>query len=716
MAILSEIRKRPFLLMGIIAVALLAFVVNPESIDKFFGKDPNILGKVNGEQITREEFFDQLTTLQQQAEAQGTPAVGLEEQAWNILVQSKLIKQEFEKLGMELTEEMFWNQIQYDPMFANAPNLFDEKGNFKTKELQKEIQDLKDSSPENYNAWLKQKKNIEYRIMARQLLTNTSQGITTNKKEAEVIAKYRDLIADIEYVKVDYASFLQKNPIKVTTQDLADYIKKHSVTFKTAPSRNLGIVYFPAKASASDENKIKTEIETLLNVKSEAMNNNENFRNTTNDSLFIAMNSDMPFNPNYVPAEQLPRSLNAQLPTAQNGQIFGPYKEGDLMIVSKLLNKKEMANSSTLARHILISFKGNQAGENETRTEEQAKKLADSIGNIVKANPSKFTEFINLSADKGSAANGGSLGWASSSQPQFVPEFQAFVDNSPKGATGVVKTTFGYHIINIEDKKTDAPKMTYKMAHLVKVLKPSEETENQIDKNSRRFIQQVVGKSFNEFSNIAKKSNYNFLNPKSLKRFEGSIPGVGTSKDAEILSWAFDKKREKGDTEIFSVEGTGDKIVVYLNDMYDDELANPESVRDQIEPIVKNQLAAKKIKEKAKGSTLDAIASQFGQTKNSAQINMVNPLLAGSMEPKVAGASFGVAKSKLSNAIEGFSGVYWVVKKSESINKQPGSIEQVIESLSMQNAQIYNQSLFRSLYDKANIEDYRTEVWNKTQQ
>jgi hypothetical protein len=91
------------------------------------------LGKVNGEKITREEYMDQLFVLQQQAQQQGQPGTGLEEQAWQMMVQSKLIKQQFEKMGFEMTDEYFWNQLQYDPMFAQNQQNFDDKGNFKTK-------------------------------------------------------------------------------------------------------------------------------------------------------------------------------------------------------------------------------------------------------------------------------------------------------------------------------------------------------------------------------------------------------------------------------------------------------------------------------------------------------------------------------------------------------------------------------------------------------
>ncbi|WP_336731715.1 SurA N-terminal domain-containing protein [Chryseobacterium sp. VD8] len=709
MAILGQIRSRPWLLMGVIALALLAFLVNPDSIDKVFGKNPDVLGKVNGEKITREEFNDQLFVLQQQAEQQGQPKNGLEEQAWQLLVQSKLIKQQFEKMGFEMTDDYFWNQIQYDQMFAQQKQFFDEKGNFKTQELKKQIEDMKAASPESYNQWLKTRKSIEYRLMARQVFANVSTGITTGKKEAEELMRERDQLADIDFVKVDYATYLQKNNIKVTTEDLANYIKQHPVMFKAEESRNIGIVYFPSKPSPADDAAAQKEINKLFSVGSDASGGSENFQNTKNDSMFIMANSDMPFNPQYLKPNQLPQAIQAQLPTAAIGQTFGPYKEQNFYVVSKLLDKK--TSDSTLSRHILIAFKGSPAGEGVTRSKEQAKKLADSIGAIVKANPGKFTEFLKLSNDPNSAAQGGSLGWTTPETP-FVPEFLKYLSENPKGATGVVETQFGYHIINIEDKKPGA--MAYKVANLVKAIKPSDATEAEVNKNASRFVQQVQGKSFNDFVNIAKKANYQFSNPKQAKRFDGQLQGLGTDKDSEILAWAFDKKREKGDTELFTVDGTGDKIVVYLNGKQEKGTADPESVRDQIEVVVKNKLAAKQISEKiGKAGNLDQIAKQFGTTKQSAQVNLLNPSVAGSMEPKVAGAAFGVKKGQLSKPVEGGTGVYVLIKKNEITNKQPGDLKQFTESVTQRNGGMFGQAWLKSLQDNADIEDYRIEIWNK---
>lgn len=710
MAILGQIRSRPWLLMGVIALALLAFLVNPDSIDKVFGKNPDVLGKVNGEKITREEFNDQLFVLQQQAEQQGQPKAGLEEQAWQLLVQSKLIKQQFEKMGFEMTEDYFWSQLQYDQMFAQQKQFFDEKGNFKTQELKKQIEEMKAASPEGYNQWLKTRKSVEYRLMARQVFANVSTGITTGKKEAEELMRERDQLADIDFVKIDYATYLQKNNIKVTTEDLANYINQHPVMFKAEESRNIGIVYFPSQPSSADDAAAQKEINKLFSVGTDASGGSENFQNTKNDSMFVMANSDMPYNPQYVKPNQLPQAIQVQLPTAAIGQTFGPYKEQNFYVVSKLLDKK--TSDSTLSRHILIAFKGSPAGEGVTRSKEQAKKLADSIGAVVKANPAKFTEFLKLSNDPSSAAQGGSLGWTTPETP-FVPEFLKYLAENPKGATGVVETQFGYHIINIEDKKPGA--MAYKVANLVKAVKPSDATEAEVNKKASRFVQQVQGKSFNDFVNIAKKANYQFSNPKQAKRFDGQLQGLGTEKDADILAWAFDKKREKGDTELFTVDGTGDKIVVYLNGKQEKGTADPESVRDQIEVVVKNKLAAKKIIEKlGKPGNLDQVAKQFGATKQAAQVNLLNPSVAGSMEPKVAGAAFGVKKGQLSNPVEGGTGVYVLVKKNETTNKQPGDLKQFTESVTQRNGGMFGQAWLKSLQDNAKIDDYRIEIWNKS--
>jgi len=713
MAILGEIRKRSWLLVGVIALALLAFLVNPDTIDKVFGKNPNILGKVNGEEITRDELNDQLFIMQQQAQQQGQPTKGLEEQAWQILVQSKLIKQQFEKMGLKLTDEIFWSQLQYDPIFAQNQQYFDEKGNFKLQEIKSEIEKAQATNPENYNFWLKNKKAIEYRMMARMLFGNVTAGITVSKKEAELMMKFRDEMVNIDFVKVDYLEFSKKNNVKVTTQDLADYIKLHPTRFKATASRNLAYAYFPATPSAQDDAATLNEINKLYLKGTDASNGAENFQNTKNDSMFVELNSDVPFIPQYVGLNQVPQGIKDKIATATIGQTFGPYKEQNLYVVSKLLDKK--ASDSTQSKHILIAYKGAERST-ATRTKEAAKKIADSLLAVIKADPAKFAEGLKLSDEPNAVERNGSVGWTTPTSP-FAPGYLKFLADNPKGTTGLAETSFGYHIINVEDKKSGS--MTYKIAHLAKNVKASDKTENQVLTQATRFIQQTEGKSFNQFKNLAEKNKYRFDNPKTVGRFQGTLPGLGTDKDSDIISWAFDKKRNIGDTDIFTVEGTGDRIVAYVVGKQDEGLADPETVRNQIEPIVKNKLLAKSIIEKinsGKYSSLDQAAKAFGTTKANAVVNLFNPSVNGAMEPRVAGAAFGLASNKLSQPVEGMTGVYLVVKKSVTTNKMPGDVKQIIQSMAQQNAQQFTGSFLKSLQDNADIKDYRIDVWDKTAQ
>lgn len=594
MAVLGEIRKRPILLMGIIALALLAFLVNPDSLDKFFGQNPNILGSVNDEDITREEYDDQMYMLQQQYAQQNIPTSTLQNMVWENLLQSKLIKQEFEKMGFEMTDDYFWSQLQFDPQFAQDSANFDSKGNFKLQEIKTQLETIKNANVQQYNLWLKNKKQIEYRMMANQVFSNVSGGVTMNNKVAESLMKQRDMMMDVDYVKVDYNTYAQKNPIKVTTKDLENYIKRFPNRYKTDANVNLGIEYFPATPSAADDTAVKTEITKLYNGEG------ENFTNTENDSMFVVLNSGAGFNPAYLQENQLPNGIRTWIKTASNGQTFGPYKEGNYYVVSKLIGKK-----------------------------------ADSI-------------------------------------------------------------------------------TTYKVANLVKAITTSDATQDMVDKNARDFIKKVEGKSFNDFENMAKKDKGQYTNPKSVKRFDGRLQGLGTDKDDEIIAWAFDEDRKVGDVHLFKVEGTGDRVVVHFKGKKEKGLIDAESQRPQLEVVVRNEILAKKIAEKmGKVTGLDQVAKTFGVEKQTAQLNVLSPKLDTAIEPKVAGTAYGLANGKVSQPIQGMGGVYVIVKKSETENKQPGDLKQFITSTSQRNAQTFGRGYIQSLKDNAKIEDYRTEIFNK---
>ena len=80
---------------------------------------------------------------------------------------------------------------------------------------------------------------------------------------------------------------------------------------------------------------------------------------------------------------------------------------------------------------------------------------------------------VKYSDDQGSKTNGGVYDNVYSGQ--MVPAFNDFIFDHKVGESGVVKTEFGYHYIEILSQKGSTP--AYKVAYLSKKIETSDETE-----------------------------------------------------------------------------------------------------------------------------------------------------------------------------------------------------------------------------------------------
>lgn len=115
---------------------------------------------------------------------------------------------------------------------------------------------------------------------------------------------------------------------------------------------------------------------------------------------------------------------------------------------------------------------------------EEVERVEERLRDFARHVNSGESEFSTLakfySQDTGSARNGGELGY--SGRSQWVPEFAnvAFSLNDPKKVSKIVKTEFGYHIIQLIDKKGDR----VNVRHIL--LKP-EIAESEFEKATARL-------------------------------------------------------------------------------------------------------------------------------------------------------------------------------------------------------------------------------------
>ena len=723
MAILGQIRKRNGLLIGFVAVALLLFLLGGIDWSRIGKKDPNVLGKVNKEAISRQEYYSQLSLLSSQYQGQ-YPENLLEGQVWNSLIEQKLIEQKFNASGLILTDKMIWNMAKSSPLFNN-PQFKDKSGNINTKLIQDEFQKMEESqnaSPqyrEYFQTMMTLKKNFGYQAMGKQYLGTYGSGMLTNNKEIELLAQNQSNIADIEYVKIDYNTYQKSNPVKVTDEDLKAYIEKHKSLFKIDENRTLDFVYFSAKPTPSDENNTLHSLNALLSQSIIEGDTIQAFGSVKNDSLYIselntAQIADKPFISQYRSEKQLPQNIQNWVKNASIGQISNAYKDNGYYVLSKLIAKKN--TDSVTAKNILISYTGAQQIQPKTaRNKDQAKKQADELATKLNANPSDFAKLASqYSDDPTASSNNGEMKLTTAQDfPAPYKKLQRFLETSPTNKAEVIETPQGYLVLMISQRKPD--EIVYKLADLAKEIKPSEETIETARKQSTNFIQSIQGKSSREFIDFAKKSNYKPQQQRGIVRFGSMLNGLHTDKDSDIIAWAFDSKRKLGDTEVFT---TGDQsyIVARVSSLFSKGLADPSLVRDEIETEVRNEKLGKIIAEKVNSGnkSLDNLATEFKTTKSNASISFDNPSVNGEFEPKVGGAAFGLKQGVTSKAIEGKSGVYVIVTKS--ITKgQVGDKKQLKTSLMSQYAQQMPSLLLRSLVQESDITDYRGILLNQQQ-
>lgn len=297
----------------------------------------------------------------------------------------------------------------------------------------------------------------------------------------------------------------------------------------------------------------------------------------------------------------------------------------------------------------------------------------------------------------------------------LTPEILEFFKTAQVGQVGgPYKVGDTYQIYKFskskEVKDSVNSNTVYQIANLVKRIEPSKATTDAAFKNARTFAQNVENKSLNDFTAVAKKSNFVNGTSESIERFAPSIaqelPADQTDK---ILSWAFDKKTAEGATNLFTSEN-GDYIVVHLVNRFDKGLAAPSVVREFVEPILLQEKISKLVDEKIGTGGIDAFIKQFGGAKATTAVNFGNSNIQGvGLEPRVVGAAFGVKPNTSSKAIAGNAGVFYITPKSQNVpTGQKGNM--LLENLNRQLKGQVSQTLLPSLIQAADIKDNRDRI------
>ncbi|WP_378178806.1 peptidylprolyl isomerase [Aquimarina sp. SS2-1] len=691
MAVLNKIRQRSVFLIVIIALALFSFVLadlirNGGAISQ---KAANTIATINGKEIDRTDFARKVEAASRNFGSNGSNLQTVN-YVWNQEVRQIVFDDQFEELGIRAGADEV-NQLLEEGL-ANDPTFQNEAGVFDKAKMQEYVASIK-GNPAAYQRWQDYKISLGKGALEQTYLNMIKAGVGATLKEGELAYKMENDVVDIKYVQLPFSS-IPDTEVNVSDAEIQSYIDKHPDLYKAEASRNMRFVYFKEEPSEEDENELTAEVSKIVPA----------FKTADNIEEFVNVDqgSALKYSDRFLFKKELPATVADTLYNLPVGEVFGPYKDGKYIKISKMIAQKQL-HDSLKASHILISWKGlGTAGDTE-RTKEEAKTLADSLLAVVKADKSKFVSLAkDFSADTSNKDKGGDLGYFGPGR--MVPSFNDYIVENNIGDMGVVETAFGYHIITIEDKKNE--QKAVKVATIAREIEASEKTINEIFTETTKF--QIATKDA-DFAEKAKENEYVVRPVNKISELAENIPGLGSQRS--IVQWAFKEDTKVGDVKRFDV--TDGYAVVQLTAKASKGVQKVEDASTTVKPILIKEKKAEMLKNKISGSTLEDIAKNQSQTvKTATALNMKTPTISGAgTEPKVVGAAFALETGEVSEPIVGNNGVYVV----EVTKKTPASGLDTYISYAAQEsktkANAVNTRVFNALKEAAEIEDKRANFY-----
>lgn len=713
MSIIQTIREKgTVIVISLIGISLVAFILmdsmsSGRGSSIFGGGNSTSVGVINGEKIHINTFNDRVKEVQAQYPNAGSSQNNqIMESVWNQMVAEKIVDDQFQKLGITFTPEemssiMFSDQApqQLKQAFTNK-----ETGEYDIEQAKQWWAQIKKNQDEQQrNAIITQ---VIDPMRLNSLYTKYTSLIAGSMYQPKWLIKEqqeeKSQFAKISYVAIPYSQ-ISDSSVKVTDTDIKNYLENNKLKYKQEPGVMLSYVSFSAAANAEDSARILKSLEDLK----------PQFAVDSNAKFFLGRNSSViPFSEEYTPQSKIQSAKKDSIIALPIGGIIGPYEEGGNYVLAKKVDSKVLPDSIK-CRHILLGTINPQT-QQPLMDDSTAHRLADSIALAIKNGANFDSLDAKYSTDEAAKQQNGVMTFdlQTIQSDNFARPFGDFLLNDKGETKKVVKTQFGWHYIEILEKKDFQP--SYQIAYMAKEIAPSDETINNANTEAIKLSGSAKDeKSFNDY--VAKNG---------LKKVDVPIPikendyQVGQLQDARpIVKWAFDAK-EGQVSEPFSIKE--DFVVAIVDKRLKEGLPDPETARPMVEEIIRNNKKADAIKKKLNNpSTLEAAAASYNlqvlTTGEDSTLTFDAPIINGiGHEPKVAGAAFNKTyQTKISPAIPGNSGVF-VIKVNGVFKKD--SVNEALQKLQMNDEQNKNvqaalSESFQELRKTADVEDYRSKFF-----
>ena len=346
MAILGQIRKRSIFLIIVIGMALFAFVISGvfTSNGGFSSNQP--VGEINGEEIDYEMFNLMVEQAQTVYGLNTTQAVNV---AWDQGIKNQALNQELDKLGIDAGKNQLELILSRDESIIQNPLFQNEIGLFDFNKFSTYISQLKTSNPSVYNSWKIQEENIISLAKQNIYFDLIKSSVMFTNVESKIQYHLENDKVNIQYLRIPYDS-VPDSIINIKDSEILSYIKKHRDKYEIEESKEIEYIFIPDVASALDEDNIRINLEQLrsgfnqLNRVTNSTEFIEGFDTVKNYSEFIDIYSEVSWDSIYRTKQELSSNFSDILFGLREGQVFGPYKDGNFYKISRMIDKKREDN------------------------------------------------------------------------------------------------------------------------------------------------------------------------------------------------------------------------------------------------------------------------------------------------------------------------------------------------------------------------------------
>ena len=702
-SVLQKIQNQTGCLLLVIGIAMLAFVLTDlvSSGSSIFSSDENSVGEVAGKPLSYDEFNRTFEGLKSQL-IQNNPGIAFDEnmskqyreQAWNMIIESRVVEPEYEKLALTVSPAELKDLTIGDNTHPQIQRSFrdPETNQFDKQRLIRFLKEDINANPEALQSWNSFQQQFTAGLIAQKYNQLIISSVYTTDLEAVNSGRDNNQTKNATIVSLPYNEF-EDSTLMVSDSEILTYIKAHPAKYKEDANRDIEFIRLNVTPSREDSMDMMYQSKEIAQKFSEA----------NDDSAFVSiMNSETPFNKSYQIRGSFPASVDDALFSASIGDVIGPNQENGVYSVYKITDTGLDSLPSIRGSHILI----NVAGTDTAKAERDARELIAQI----KSGATTFEAEANNKNYDASRGKGGDMGWVRKDTRSYPRRLINRLFTSPQNQYFVTRSKKGVHIGKTTSKIS---RKTIQVAVVDQKIFPSTKTDGEYYKMAGEFLSKINGdKSFEEVAEelgltkrVANKINENTL----------AIPGI--SNPNPIAKWLFNNSTKEGDISSI-IDINGSYFVARVTHVKPDGLVDIEEVRTIIDEILLNEKKSDKL-----FSKLDVALNNSNTPEELAEKLETNPV-------SIPAASFSSSSIPYIGSDQIITGTIFglpVVTKSEIIrgeralavvylNNDNEYEASDVEVLKLQNTdqskQDFQQKVRQTIIENADVVDLRYRFYN----